>query len=281
MIHSPPQNISSLVCGASRGVGRGIAHALGAAGAVVVVTGRSSEAGPRTDGRPENIEDVAREVTAAGGKGYPYRCDHTSAREVDGLLQWTRRRLDTLDLVVCSVWSGQEGYDGERYPDGSRFGTPFWRRPATRLADLMGSGVGASLLLAKSIAPLMVAQGKGLLIFVAYDPGDGYAGDLFYDLSMAAIRRLAFGCAQELSGTGVTTLALSPGFVRTERATDCGLADQATESPVYTGRAVVALAGDPDVRRLNGQSLHVADLADHYGFTDFDGTRPKRFELGN
>jgi NAD(P)-dependent dehydrogenase (short-subunit alcohol dehydrogenase family) len=132
---SPIKPLASKIClvaGASRGLGRGIAKALGEAGATVIVTGRSSEAGPRTDQRLETFEDTAREVEAAGGKGHPYRCDHINEREVDGLVSWSLRRFGRLDCVVDAVWGGNEGYDGERYPDGSQFGTAFWRRPVAR-----------------------------------------------------------------------------------------------------------------------------------------------------
>ena len=266
-----------LVAGASRGLGRGIAHALGQAGAIVVVTGRSSEAGARTDGRPETVEDCAREVEAAGGRGYPYICDHTSERAVDGLLAWTLRRFGRVDLAVSSVWGGNEGFDGARYPDGSGWGTPFWRRPAARYGHVVESGPYAALLLARAIAPAMTAARKGLFVTVAYGAGPDHAGDIFYDLSQAALNRLAFACAHELRPYGVTALALSPGFVRTERVLDAGLAAEATETPLYTGRAVAALAADPDVIRLAGRNLFVADLATEYGFVDEDGTRPGRF----
>lgn len=125
-----------LVAGASRGLGRGIARALGEIGATVIVTGRSTEVGTRTEGRGETIEDTARLVDAAGGNGVPYRCDHTNAQEVESLVGWTLRRHGRIDLAVSAVWGGNEGFDGERYrADGSVWGTPFWRR---------GSGGSAS-----------------------------------------------------------------------------------------------------------------------------------------
>ncbi|KRE17905.1 short-chain dehydrogenase [Bosea sp. Root381] len=263
-----------LVAGASRGLGRGIARALGEAGATVVVTGRSSEAGPRTDQRAETFEDTAREVEAAGGKGHPYRCDHTSEREVDALVAWCLRRFGRLDCVVDAVWGGNEGYDGERYPDGSAYGTPFWRRPAARLGESFESGVYAQLLLARAVAPAMVQARKGLLVTVAFDTASGYLGDVFYDLAKAAMNRLTLAMAAEFSTFGVTALGLSPGHVLTERVRDAGLAEATTETPLYAGRAVAALAADAAVARHAGQVLHVADLARAYGFTDADGSRP-------
>ena len=266
------------MAGASRGVGRGIARALGEAGATVVVTGRSSEAGVRTDGRPETVEDAARDVEAAGGRGHPYLCDHTSERETDRLVGWTLRRFGRIDVAVCSVWAGNEGYDGQRYDDGSAWGTPFWRRPAGRFGRVMEGGVYAALLLARSVAPAMVSARSGLLVMMSFETEGGYLGDLVDDLAKASLNRLALACAAELRPYDVTALALSPGFVRTERVIDAGSGEEATETPLYVGRAVVALSADPDVHNFSGQTLFVADLARRYGFRDEDGTQPERFD---
>ena len=268
-----------VVAGASRGVGRGIARGLAEAGATVVVTGRSSEAGPRTDGRPETIEETARLVEALGGRGYPYRCDHTVEREVDGLVAWMLRRFGHVDLVVDAVWGGDEGFDGERYPDGSAWGTPFWRRPAARLGTVFESGVYAQLLLARAFAPVMAGARAGLFVTVLFDDGGAYLGDVFYDLAMASMARLTLAMASELAPHGVTALALSPGFVRTERVAGSSLATEAQETPLYAGRAVAALACDADVTRHAGRILHVGDLASLYGFTDADGRRPPRYSI--
>ncbi|MDU0339405.1 SDR family NAD(P)-dependent oxidoreductase [Bosea rubneri] len=279
MTAAPLANKICLVAGASRGLGRGIARALGQAGATVICTGRSSEAGPRTDQRLETFEDTAREVEAAGGKGQPYRCDHTNEREVDQLVAWCLRRFGRLDCVVDAVWGGNEGYDGDRYRDGSAFGTPFWRRPVARLGESFESGVYAQLLLARAVAPALAQMRQGLIVTVSFDTAGGYLGDVFYDLGKTAMNRLSLAMAQELKPFGVTALALSPGHVLTERVRDAGLAEQATETPLYAGRAVAALAADPDVMRHAGQTLHVADLARIYGFTDADGRQPERFTL--
>jgi NAD(P)-dependent dehydrogenase (short-subunit alcohol dehydrogenase family) len=206
-------NLAGRVCpvaGASRGVGRGIARGLAEAGATVIVTGRSSEAGARTDGRPESVEDTARLVEAAGGKGFPYLCDHTSERAVDGLVAWALRRFGRIDVAVSSVWSGNEGYDGRRYADGSAWGTPFWRRPAAQFGRFMEGGAYAALLLARAVAPAMIAGRQGLVVLISYDTQPGYLGDLPYDLSKAALNRLALACAEELRPFGVAALALSP-----------------------------------------------------------------------
>jgi NAD(P)-dependent dehydrogenase (short-subunit alcohol dehydrogenase family) len=266
-----------LVAGASRGVGRGVARALGEAGATVIATARSSETGARTDGRSEVIEDTAREIDAAGGRGHHYICDHTREREVDTLVSWCLRRFGRIDLLVNAVWGGNEGFDGERHADGARFGTPFWRRNAASLGHALETGVYAQYLTSRAAAPAMVAARSGLIVTVSFDTAPGYLGDVVYDVAKAAMNRLSFAMASELGAHGVTALTLSPGFVRTERVHDAGMAGDATESPRYAGRAVAALAGDPDVARFAGQVLHAADLARQYHFTDDDGSQPARF----
>ena len=269
-----------LVAGASRGVGRGIARGLGEAGATVIVTARSSESGPRTEARPETIEDASRAVDAAGGEGHHYVCDHVSERAVDGLVHWALRRFGRIDVAVSSVWSGNEGYDGERYPDGAGWGTPFWRRGVEPFGRFMEGGPYAALVLARAVAPAMVAAGQGLIVLVSFGTDDGYLGDIHYDLAKAAANRLSFACAEELRPHGVAAVSLSPGFVRTERVRDLGQSEWATENPLYSGRAVAALAGDADIMAQSGRTVFVADLARHYGFTDADGTQPERFRIG-
>jgi NAD(P)-dependent dehydrogenase (short-subunit alcohol dehydrogenase family) len=254
-----------LVAGASRGVGRGIARGLGEAGATVIVTARSSETGPRTEMRPEAVEDTAREVDAAGGAGHHYLCDHQSERAVDELVRWTLRRFGRIDVAVSSVWGGNEGYDGARYPDGAGWGTPFWRRSAEPYLGFLQSGPQAALLLARAVAPAMVAARSGLIALVSFDTADGYLGDLPYDLAKAATNRLALGMAAELAPHGVTALALAPDPTLTERVVEAGLAEGATATPLDAGRAFAALAADPGAAGEAGRTLRVADLAARYG----------------
>lgn len=268
-----------LVAGASRGLGRGIARALGEIGATVIVTGRSTELSTRTDNRPETIEETARLVDAAGGQGIHYRCDHTNEREVDTLVSWALRRHGRIDVAVSAVWGGNEGYDGERYRDGSSWGTPFWRRPGAGFGVALETGAYAAFLLAKAVAPPMVAARSGLIAMVSYDDGGAYLGDVFYDLGKAGLNRLALACGTELKPHGVTALAISPGHVRTERVTDAGIADAGSESPLYAGRAIAALARDEEALRFAATVQAVAVLARLYGFTDEDGTQPERFRI--
>jgi NAD(P)-dependent dehydrogenase (short-subunit alcohol dehydrogenase family) len=277
MSGSPPVVI---VAGASRGVGRGIAIALGEARVNVVVTGRSSEGGARTESRSETIEDTARAVNEAGGHGYPFRCDHTNEREVDQLVSWTLRRFGRIDAAISCVWGGNEGFDGEHYADGSSWGAPFWRRPTGQFGRFMETGVYAGLLLARAVSPAMVSAKRGLIGLVTFDTASGYLGDIYYDLAKASISRLALACSEEIRPHGVTVLALSPGHVRTERVIEAGMGDEAGETPLYAGRAFAALLADEDVARHAGKTLRAADLARLYGFCDVDGTQPEPFRPG-
>ncbi|MGY6645344.1 MAG: SDR family NAD(P)-dependent oxidoreductase [Salinarimonas sp.] len=266
-----------IVAGASRGVGRGIALALGAAGMRVVVTARSSEGGRITEARRETVEDTARTIIAAGGSAYPYRCDHTDPRDVDGLTAWCLRRFGRIDAAICAVWGGNEGFDGESYDDGTRWGDPFWRRPLTRFAPAMETGLYAALVLAHAVTPAMVAARAGVIGFVTFDPASGYLGDLTYDIAKASVARLAYACAQDLAETGVTALALAPGRVRTERALEAGMRDDEGESPLYLGRGIAALLARGDAPAHAGRVVHAADLAQRYAIDDTDGSRPPRF----
>ncbi len=268
-----------LVAGASRGVGRGVARALGEAGATVIVTARSSETGARTEGRPEVIEDAAREVDAAGGRGFHYVCDHTREAEVDRMVGWALRRFGRIDLLVNAVWGGNEGFDGHRHADGSVFGDPFWRRSSASLGKALESGLYAQYLTSRAVAPAMVAAKRGLIVTIGFDAGGRYLGDVVYDLAKTAMFRLAFAMAEELRPFGVASVGLSPGFVRTERVIEAGQEGEATETPRYAGRAVAHLLADPDPMAVTGQVLHAADLARRYHFTDDDGAQPPRFEL--
>jgi NAD(P)-dependent dehydrogenase (short-subunit alcohol dehydrogenase family) len=266
-----------IVAGASRGVGRGIALALGEAGATVICVARSTRFGARTEGRGETTEDTAEAVGEAGGQGHPYVCDCTDTRALHDFSAWVLRRFGPPSLLACAVWGGNEGYDGDAYADGARFGTPFHQRSLSGLETALGSGAYALMATARAIAPIMIPSGRGLLAAVGFDGEGRFLGDPWYDLGQAAMLRAAQLIARDIGPSGIACIHLTPGFVRTERVLAARLGGEATESPLYAGRAVAALAADPQVRALNGRSLFVADLARHYGFTDADGAQPSRF----
>ena len=284
----------AVVTGASRGAGRGIAVELGAAGATVVVTGRSTRAQPaQSYGQmlalsgmtqlPGSIDETADEVTRAGGRGIAARCDHTQAEDVAALFARVQKEQGRLDLLINNAWGGHEVFDGV-------FQAPFWQRPMAQWDAMFDRGVRNHVLASLHAAPLLVRQGKGLIVTTTFWDRDRYMqGNLFYDLAKASMTRLAFAMAEELRPHGVASVALSPGWMRTEFVLAGHHTDEAhwherpelarTESPRYMGRAVVALAGDDKIMQRSGAVLRVGDLAQAYGFTDIDGRKVPAFEL--
>ncbi|MBL0727984.1 SDR family NAD(P)-dependent oxidoreductase [Piscinibacter sp. HJYY11] len=291
----PLQGHVAVVTGASRGAGRGIALELGAAGATVYVTGRSTRtqaargyeqilALSKLDTLPGHIDDTADEVTRLGGHGIAVRCDHTREDEVRSLFERVaREQQGRLNLLVNNAWGGHETFDGV-------FDAPFWERPLTHWDSMMDRGVRNHLVASRFAAPLFLKQQRGLIVTTTYwDRGHYLKGNLYYDLAKSAMVRLAFSMAEELKLHGVASVALSPGWMRTEFVLLGHQTDEAhwqerpalarTESPRYLGRAVAALAADAQVMRHTGELLRVGDLARSYGFTDIDGRQPEPFEL--
>lgn len=290
----PLQHCVAVVTGASRGAGRGIAIELGAAGATVYVTGRSTRAQPAPGYEqllamstlatlPGDIDDTAEQVGRAGGTGIAVRCDHADEAQVGQLFERVRAEQGRIDVLVNNAWGGHESFDGV-------FDAPFWKHPLSHWDAMMDRGVRLHLLASRAAAPLMVAQGRGLIVATTFWDRDRYLrGNLFYDLAKSAINRLAFGVAEELRPHGVASLALSPGWMRTEFVLAGHHSDEAhwqeapalarTESPRYLGRAVAALAADREVLARSGRVHRVADLAREYGFTDIDGRQVEAFEL--
>ncbi len=290
----PLQGRVAVVTGGSRGAGRGIALELGAAGATVFVTGRSTRAEPAAAyGQllalsalarlPGCIEDTAEEVTRLGGQGIAIRCDHTREEEVAALFAQVQQTQGRLDLLVNNAWGGHESFDGV-------FDAPFWKHPLAHWDTMFDRGVRNHLLASRCAAPRLVQQGHGLIVTTTFwDRGRYLRGNLFYDLAKATMTRLAFGLAEELRPHGVASLAVSPGWMRTEFVLAGHQTDELrwrerpalarTESPRYLGRAIAALGADPQVMRKSGQVLRVGDLAREYGFTDVDGRQVEAFEL--
>ncbi|MGJ7528816.1 SDR family oxidoreductase [Variovorax sp. GB1P17] len=290
----PLKNCVAVVTGASRGAGRGIAQELGAAGATVYVTGRSTREQPATtyaqmlalsdmQAVPGSIDDTADEVTRMGGRGIAVRCDHTREEEVAALFARVEKDAGRLDLLVNNAWGGHESFNGV-------FEAPFWEHPLSNWDSMFDRGVRNHLVASRCAAPLMVRQKKGLVLTTTFwDRGHYLRGSLFYDLAKASMTRLAFGMAQDLRPHNVASIAVSPGWMRTEFVLAGHKTDEAhwheqpslarTESPRYLGRAIAALAADPQVMAKSGDVLRVADLAREYGFTDIDGRQVEAFEM--
>ena len=268
----------TLVTGASRGVGRGVALALAEAGATVYVTGRSVRGAATTEGLPGTVDDTADEVTARGGKGIAVRCDHTDDADVEALFaRIAAEHGGRLDLLVNNAWAGYER------STEAKFDAPFWRQPRWRW-DLFAGSLRGQFVASQLAAPMMVERRAGLIVNVSFADGDILLGQAAYDVTKSGSDRLAQAMAAELRKHEVASLALYPGFVRTERVEAAweqlgeGPA-QIVHTPEYVGRAVVALLGDPTLLELSGQKLAVGDLAERYGFTDTDGRRIPAFKL--
>jgi NAD(P)-dependent dehydrogenase (short-subunit alcohol dehydrogenase family) len=264
----------ALVAGATRGAGRGIAVALGEAGFTAYVTGRSTHAQRSEIDRPETIEETAELVTEAGGKGIAVPTDHLDPQQVERLVA----RIDHLDVLVNDIWGAEHLFEWE---------TPVWEHDLDNGLRLLRLALDTHLITNHYALPKLR---KGGLVVEVTDGTADYNADhfrvnLFYDLAKTAITRLAWGLAQEL-GDDATAVALSPGWLRSELMLEHHGVTEAnwrespvphfciSESPRYVGRAVAALATDPDVHRWSGQSLSSGGLAQVYGFTDIDGTRP-------
>jgi NAD(P)-dependent dehydrogenase (short-subunit alcohol dehydrogenase family) len=254
----------AVVTGASRGVGKGIALALGDAGATVYVTGRSEE-GRTTEGLPGTVCDTADAVTQRGGHRVPVRCDHTADAEVKALFARVTQEQGRLDLLVNNVWGGYEQFDW------SHFGAPFWQQPLGHWSGMFECGVRAHLAASGLAVPLMLANRRGLIVHTTAWDRDKYLGNLFYDVAKAAVNRMALSMARELQAHHVAVVALAPGFVGTERVRAAFAAAGRAPANLESPEAVVALAADADVMAKSGRVLTVGQLAAEYGFTDVDG----------
>ena len=268
-----------MVAGATRGAGRGIARMLGAAGATVYCTGRSVRGRPATAGRPETIEETAELVTTEGGRGIPVRTDHTVEPEVKQLFARVRSECGRLDVLVNDIWGGDSL---------TEWGSPFWKLSTARGFELLERAVHTHITTSRHGAPLMVERGAGLIVEVTDGDTFGYRGNLFYDLAKNAVIRLALGMAADLDAHQITALAITPGFLRSEAVLDHFGVTEAnwrdaiekdlyfaeSETPCFVGRAIAALAADPNVREKNGGLFSSWNLAREYGFTDIDGRQP-------
>ncbi|MGW6061667.1 SDR family oxidoreductase [Streptomyces sp. NPDC055189] len=270
----------ALVAGGTRGGGRGIAVALGAAGATVYVTGRSSRAGRSDMERPETIEDTAEQITAAGGTGIAVRTDHSRPQDVRALVdRIAAEQHGRLDILVNSVWGGDPLTDWEH---------PLWEQDLDTGLRLLRQAVETHVITSRFALPLMVARKSGLVVEVTDGNTARYRGSFFYDLAKSAVIRLAVAQAAELEQHGVAAVAITPGFLRSEAmlegfgVTEANWRDGAakdphfahSETPAYLGRAVAALAADPRIMTKTGRALATWGLYKEYGFTDADGSQP-------
>ncbi|MET9581188.1 SDR family oxidoreductase [Streptomyces sp. DT199] len=280
---APLQDKVALVAGATRGAGRGIAVELGAAGATVYVTGRSTRARRSEYDRPETIEDTADLVTAAGGNGIAVPTDHLDRAQVEALVDRIADEQGRLDVLVNDIWGGEKLFEWD---------TPLWEHDLDNGLRLLKLAVETHAVTSHHALPLLLRNPGGLVVEVTDGTADynaqNYRVNFFYDLAKASVLRMAFALGHELGPRGATAVALTPGWLRSELMLDgFGVREEnwrdalervphfaISETPHYVGRAVAALAADADVARWNGQSLSSGGLAQVYGFTDVDGSRP-------
>lgn len=272
----------ALVAGATRGAGRGIAVELGAAGATVYVTGRTTRTQASEYG-PETIEETAARVTEAGGEGVAMRVDHLVPSEVEALVARIRTERGRLDVLVNDIWGGEKLFEWNK---------AVWEHDLANGLRLLRLAVDTHLITAHHALPLLIGKPGGLLVEVtdgtAEYNADHYRLSVFYDLAKTAAIRMAWGHAKDLAPRGATAVSITPGWMRSEMMLDnYGVTEEnwrdaaaksphfvISESPRFVGRAVVALAADPDRARWTGRSLSSGGLAKVYGFTDVDGSRP-------
>jgi NAD(P)-dependent dehydrogenase (short-subunit alcohol dehydrogenase family) len=269
----------AVVAGATRGAGRGIARMLGEAGATVYCSGRSVPGHAATAGRPETIDETAALVTQAGGRGIAVRTDHTDATQVESLFARVRHESGQLDILVNDIWGGD---------DLTEWGKRFWTLDPVKGFSILDSAIRTHILTSRYGVPLMIDRQRGLIVEITDGDHDGYRGTLYYDLAKMGAIRLAFDMGEELAGKGITAVAVTPGFLRSEAmlerfgVTEANWHEAAarvmgfeeSETPSFVGRAVAALAADPNVHTKNGGVYASWTLSDEYGFSDIDGRRP-------
>jgi dehydrogenase/reductase SDR family protein 1 len=253
----------AVVTGATRGVGRGVAHALAHRGARVYATGRSIGQDAHPDARITSI-----------------RCDHRNDAAVEAAFARIAGETDGIDILVNSVWGGYE-----RMIDGGAFtwSKPFWEQPLWRWDAMFAAGVRASYHASQLAVRTMIPRKRGLIVNISFWAAQKHIGNVAYGVSKAATDKLTADMAAELTPHGVAVVSLYPGLVRTEKVMEAAqwLDLSNSESPEFIGRAVAALAGDPDVLRRTGQVLVAAALAQEYGFTDVDGKSPRPLTIAD
>jgi NAD(P)-dependent dehydrogenase (short-subunit alcohol dehydrogenase family) len=279
----PLEGKVALVAGATRGAGRGIAVELGAAGAIVYCTGRTTRAQRSEYDRPETIEETAEAVTAAGGRGIAVQVDHLDPAQVQALVKRIDAEHGRLDVLVNDVWGGEKLIE---------WNVPVWEHSLEKGFRMLRLGIDTHLITSHFALPLLIRRPGGLLVEMTDGTAEynesHYRLNVFYDMVKTSVVRMAWGLAQELGPHGATAVALTPGWLRSEMmletfgVTEENWRDAAaaqphfviSESPRFVGRAVAVLAADPELARWNGQSLSSGQLAKEYGFRDVDGSQP-------
>lgn len=279
----PLQGKVALVAGATRGAGRGIATELGAAGATVYVTGRTTRTKRSEYNRPETIEETAELVNKSGGHGIAIQVDHLDPDQVQALIARIENEQGRLDILVNDVWGGEHLM---------QWNVPVWEHSLERGFRMLRLAIDTHIITSHFALPLLIRNKNGLVVEITDGTAEyndqNYRLSLFYDLAKASVISMARSLAYELAPHTCTAVAVTPGWMRSEIMLDhFGVKEDnwrdatekephfvISESPRYVGRAVAALAGDPEVARWNGQSTSSGELAQVYGFYDVDGSQP-------
>ena len=269
----------ALVAGATRGAGRGIATALGERGATVWCTGRTTRAQRSPLGRAETIEETAERVTAAGGHGVAVQVDHADPAQVEALADRIRSAHGGLDLVVDDLWGGESLIE---------FGVPPWAIDLDKVRRMLDGALWTHFVTVRHLSGLLLGRERPLWVEVTDGDAFGYRGVFAYDIVKMSVIRMAFDLGRELGPRGATAVAVTPGFLRSEQMLDTFGVTEATwrdaiaavpdfvasETPLFVGRCVAALAAEPDVHRRNGRVFASWDLAREHGVVDADGRQP-------
>ena len=272
----------ALVAGATRGAGRGIARALGEAGATVYCSGRSTRRHAATPGRKETIDETAEMVTALGGTGIAAQTDHTRPEQVSRLIDRIEKEQGRLDILVNDIWGG------DSWMDWWFKVTKFWEIPLEKGFEVMNTAVNSHIITAHEAIPLMIKTKKGLIVEITDGDGFYYRGQFYYDYVKTTVMRLAMAWGYELRKKKIAAVAITPGFLRSESILDQFHVTEAnwrdavkgrpefahSETPLYVGRAIAALAADTNVMKKSSRVFNSAELAMEYGVTDADGTQP-------
>jgi NAD(P)-dependent dehydrogenase (short-subunit alcohol dehydrogenase family) len=285
----PLQGKVAVVAGATRGAGRGIASMLGEAGATVYCTGRSTRGKVIPAGKPENpfdtayrretIEETAEMVTKFGGVGIPVQVDHLVEDQVKALFERVKGEQGRLDILVNDIWGGEEL---------SEWGKPFWEADLQKGFTMMERAIHTHIITSRYGVPLLVEGKQGLVVEITDGDTNNSRGTFLYDLVKSTVIRMAYAMSEELRPHGIAAVAVTPGFLRSEAMLEhFGVTEEnwrdgvktdehfiASETPFYVGRAIAALAADPNVMSKTGKALSSWGLSDEYPFTDMNGERP-------
>ncbi|MBT8379308.1 MAG: SDR family NAD(P)-dependent oxidoreductase [Ignavibacteria bacterium] len=252
----------SLVTGGTKNVGKGIALGLGEAGATVYVTGRSIK------------EKDVKGITAAGGKGIAVACNHKNDDEVQSVFKLIKKNEGKIDVLVNNAWGGYNRLRNRKAYSGFKWKDPFWKQPIELWEEMNSVGVRSNYVASVYATQIMLKRRQGLIVNISFYASLKYYGNVIYGVTKASVDKMTMDMSVELKKSNIACVSLYPGYIADKRKTP----NPKKESAQFVGRAISALASDPEIMKRTGQILVAAELAREYGFTDIDGTQPKPFD---